>query len=74
MGGEDFSRYGRSGVPILMYRLGSVEAKRLNRYKELGQKPPSLHSSLYYPDIEPTLKTGLKTMIGASLNILALEN
>ena len=28
-GGEDFSRYGRAGVPIFMFRLGSVEPKRL---------------------------------------------
>ncbi|QDV10729.1 putative hydrolase YxeP [Rosistilla oblonga] len=70
MGGEDFSRYGRAGVPILMYRLGSVEARRLERYEELGTNPPSLHSSLYYPDIEPTLTTGLQTMVAAALEIL----
>src|SRR5690606_28049999 len=44
MGGEDFSRYGRAGVPIVMYRLGAVDARRLERYKQLGQDPPSLHS------------------------------
>ena len=71
MGGEDFSRYGKAGVPILMYRLGSVEANRLARYKELGQQPPSLHSPLYYPDAEPTLETAMKTMINAGLEILA---
>ncbi|WP_246105932.1 amidohydrolase [Rosistilla ulvae] len=71
MGGEDFSRYGLAGVPILMYRLGSVEARRLERYEELGTNPPSLHSSLYYPDIEPTLTTGLRTMVAAALEILS---
>ena len=71
MGGEDFSRYGRAGVPILMYRLGSVSEKRLNRFKELGVPPPSLHSSQYYPDIEPTLQTGFLTMSAAALELLA---
>ena len=58
MGGEDFSQYGRAGVPILMFRLGTIEAKRLARMKQLGQEPPSLHSALYYPDAEQSLVTG----------------
>lgn len=70
MGGEDFSRYGKAGVPILMYRLGSVEQRRLDRFKELGQKPPSLHSPLYYPDVEEALVTGVSTMSAAALELL----
>lgn len=70
MGGEDFSRYGKAGVPILMFRLGAVEAKRLERYKELGQDPPSLHSALFYPDAEPTLETGVTAMTISVLELL----
>lgn len=70
MGGEDFSRYGRAGVPILMYRLGAVEQKRLDRYAELGQESPSLHSPIFYPDIEKTLSTGLVSMSSAALELL----
>ncbi len=70
MGGEDFSRYGREGVPIVMYKLGSVSQKRLDRFTELGVPPPSLHSGLYYPDVEPTLKTSVLTMVSAALNLL----
>jgi hippurate hydrolase len=70
MGGEDFSRYGRAGVPIMMYSLGSVDPQRLKRYKQLGQSPPSLHSPLYYPDIEVTLITGVSTMVSAALELL----
>ena len=69
-GGEDFSRYGRAGVPILMFRLGSVEARRLDRYRQLGIPAPSLHSASYYPDIEPTLVTGITAMSAAVLNLL----
>lgn len=71
MGGEDFSQYGRAGVPILMYRLGSVSQSRLDRFKKLGVPPPSLHSSLYYPDVQPTLRTGVLTMTAAALDLLA---
>ena len=70
LGGEDFSRYGRAGVPIVMFRLGAVEAKRLARYKELGQDPPSLHSALFYPDAEPTLTTGVVAMGAAVLDLM----
>jgi amidohydrolase len=71
MGGEDFSQYGRAGVPILMFRLGTVNEKRLARYKELGQEPPSLHSSLYYPDAEDSLRTGIHAMTAAAHDLLA---
>ena len=70
MGGEDFSRYGKAGVPIFMYRLGSIDPKRLKRYETLGQKPPSLHSPLYYPDVKMTLRTGVTTMSSAVLELL----
>lgn len=71
MGGEDFSRFGRAGVPILMYRLGTVSQRRLDRFKALDVPPPSLHSSLYFPDAEPSLRTGIKTMSAAAMNLLA---
>ena len=71
MGGEDFSRYGKAGVPILMYRLGAVDARRLERFKALGTPPPSLHSPLFYPDAEQTLATGLETMSSIALELLA---
>ncbi len=70
MGGEDFSQYGRAGVPILMLRLGAVEANRLNRYKELGQQAPSLHSALFYPDAEETLRTSVPVMAELALELL----
>ncbi len=71
MGGEDFSQFGRAGVPILMYRLGAVSQSRLERFKQLGVPPPSLHSSQFYPDFEPTLRTGVMTMTAAALDLLS---
>ena len=70
MGGEDFSEYGRAGVPILMFRLGTIEPARLARMKQLGQSPPSLHSPLYYPDADQALVTGVHTMVAATLELL----
>ena len=70
MGGEDFSRYGKQGVPILMFRLGAVDASRLARFQQLGATPPSLHSPLFYPDAEDTLATGILVMASAALELL----
>ena len=70
MGGEDFGQYGLAGVPIFMYRLGSVDPKRLEGYKRIEQPPPSLHSPVYYPDAEATLSTGIITMSAAALELL----
>lgn len=70
MGGEDFSQYGiKGGVPIFMYALGTVSERRLNRFKESNIPPPSLHSSIYYPDFEDSLRVGVKTMSAAALEL-----
>lgn len=70
MGAEDFSLYGKAGVPILMYRLGSVSQRRLDQYSMAGQTPPSLHSAVYYPDFEETLRTGISTMCNAVIELM----
>jgi amidohydrolase len=71
MGGEDFSQFGKAGIPIVMYRLGVLRPERLQRLEELGQKPPSLHSPTFYPDAPEALEAGLKTMIQAVLDLMA---
>jgi hippurate hydrolase len=70
MGGEDFSQFGRAGVPILMYRLGAVRQDKLDRFEQLGISPPSLHSPTFYPDLDPALRTGFLTMTAAALELL----
>lgn len=73
MGGEDFSRYSLNGqIPVFMYFLGSVPAERVAASKKDGGSPlPGAHTDAYYPQPEITLKTGVKTMSMAVLNILA---
>lgn len=70
MGGEDFSQYGRDGVPSLMYFLGAVDPKRLERFEEMGITPPSLHSAEFYPDFEKSLETGVVSMTSAILELM----
>jgi amidohydrolase len=72
MGGEDFGRYGKgTGVPIFLYFLGSMAPERVAESIKDESKPlPSLHSDLYYPIPEPTIKTGVLTMSMAVLNLV----
>ena len=70
MGGEDFSEYGLAGVPIFMFRLGSVNADRLAEMKQDGKTPPSLHSPFYYPDAKEAITTGVTAMTAALVDLL----
>ena len=79
MGGEDFSRYGRrrdgrAGVPIFLYFLGTMAPERIAESQREGGTPlPSLHSDVYYPIPEPSIRTGVLTMSMAVLNLLKDE-
>jgi len=71
MGGEDFGRYGKAGVPIFLYFLGTASPERVaESLKENGRPLPSMHSDLYYPEIKPSIHTGVLTMSMAVLNLL----
>ncbi len=70
MGGEDFARYAQGGVPIFLYWLGTIAPERFAAAQREGGKPlPSAHSEFYYPDPEPSLRTGVLTMSLAVLNL-----
>jgi hippurate hydrolase len=70
MGGEDFSRYGRAGVPILMYFLGTIPDDRFAESEKPGGRPlPSMHSDSFAPAPEPSIRTGVRTL---SMGVLQL--
>lgn len=72
MGGEDFGRYGRTKekLPIFMFWLGAVSPESVKRSIATGGTLPSLHSSIFAPDSEPTIKTGVTAMSAAVLELL----
>lgn len=71
MGGEDFSRYSRDGgVPIFMFRLGTTAPERIAEAQRSGSVLPSLHSDLYVPVIEPSIRTGVRGLTLAALELL----
>jgi hippurate hydrolase len=71
MTGEDFSRFGLQPikVPICMFWLGAVDPDKMKAAREKGDQLPSLHSPLFAPLPEPTIKTGIKTMTRAALEL-----
>ena len=70
MGGEDFGRFGREGIPIFFYFLGTVAPEKVAEAAKGGEPLPSLHSEKYYPLPEPSIRTGVLSMSVAVLNLL----
>jgi amidohydrolase len=71
MGSEDFGRFGLDHqIPICMFWLGAVDPAKVEASKKSGKPLPSLHSSLFEPLPEPTLRTGVKAMTAAVLELM----
>jgi hippurate hydrolase len=70
MGGEDFSRYGREGIPSFFFFLGTLPPERVTAIQQGKAAPISLHSDLYFPIPEPSIRTGVLSMSMAALNLL----
>ena len=71
LGGEDFSQFVRAGVPGFYYFLGSADPKAVAIAKQGGKPLAVTHSDSYFPDYEPVIKTGVRTMGAAVLFHLA---
>jgi hippurate hydrolase len=59
MASEDFSHVHRAGIPSLTLRIGAVEPAALAAAEQSGASVPSLHSPLFAPDRERTLKAAV---------------
>jgi amidohydrolase len=57
-------------IPATLFTLGAVDPAKVKRYKEAGTPLPSLHSALFEPLPEPTLRTGIKAMTAAVLDLM----
>ncbi len=73
MGGEDFSRYYRADNDIesTLFWVGGVPQADWEAAQANGTTLPSLHSSKWAPDAEPTIVTGTEAMTAAALKIFA---
>lgn len=69
---EDFGLFGLEGhqIPTVMLRLGAISPERIAESKSTGKPLPSLHSALFYPQPEPTIRTGVIVMTASVLDLM----
>lgn len=71
MGSEDFGNFSLDQkIPATMFWLGAVDPAKVKAKKETGAALPSLHSALFAPLPEPTIRTGVKAMTSAVLDLM----
>ncbi len=72
MSGEDFSQYGRTAdkIPSFIFWVGAVDPAKYQQSLVDGTSLPSLHSPFFAPLPEPTIKTGVRAMTVAALELL----
>lgn len=70
MASEDFSEYGRAGVPSVIFWVGGVNPGKLEAAKAAGTPLPSLHSSEWAPDYAGTIRTGVTSLTLAAIELL----
>ncbi len=67
---EDFSEFSLAGVPSVIFWVGGVERTKFSAAQQSGTPLPGLHSSLWAPDREPTLKTAITVETAELLELL----
>lgn len=71
MGAEDFGHFSLDNqIPSSMFWLGAADPVLVEASRKSGKPLPSLHSSLFAPLPEPTLRTGVKAMTAAVLELM----
>jgi amidohydrolase len=68
---EDVGHFGLDGkIPVVQFRVGAVDPAVLKAHEASGTAPPSLHSALFCPLPEPTIRAGIKATTLAVLELM----
>ena len=68
---EDFGYFSlEQKIPSVLFWLGAVDPAKIKANRETGERLPSLHSPLFAPAHEPTIRTGIKAMTAAVLDLM----
>ena len=70
MGSEDFSQFGLAGVHAVLLHVGAVDAAKLDAARTSGVPVPGVHSPLWAPVYEPTLKAAMATEVAILTDLL----
>lgn len=71
MASEDFSEFQLAGIPTVMLRVGAVEKTKYDAAMKSGGVLPSLHSALFAPDREPTMKSAIAAEVVALRDLMS---
>jgi amidohydrolase len=67
---EDFSYFVEQGIPGFYFGLGGADPQKFAEAKATGTLLPSNHSSLFAPDVDPALHTGIAAEVAVLRNLL----
>jgi amidohydrolase len=67
---EDFSYFVEQGIPGFYFGLGGADPQKFAEAKASGTLLPSNHSSLFAPDVDPALRTGIAAEVAVLRNLL----
>jgi hippurate hydrolase len=70
MAAEDFSEFGRAGIPSVILWVGATDPQKLTQSKQTGVPLPGLHSSLFAPSLPDALKTAIRAESTAAFELL----
>jgi hippurate hydrolase len=71
MASEDFGYFSLDQkIPLTIFWLGASDPAKVKASRESGVALPGLHSALFAPVPEPTLRTGVKAMTSAVLELM----
>jgi len=71
MASEDFGYFSMDQkIPTTIFWLGASDPAKVKASRESGVALPGLHSALFAPVPEPTLRTGVKAMTSAVLDLM----
>ncbi|HJS23192.1 MAG TPA: amidohydrolase [Pyrinomonadaceae bacterium] len=71
MASEDFGNFSLDQkIPTTLFWLGASDPAKVKESRETGVALPGLHSALFAPVPEPTLRTGVKAMTSAVLELM----
>lgn len=70
MGSEDFSQFGLAGVPAVLLHVGAVHAAKLEASRKSGVPLPDVHSPLWAPVREPTIKAAIRVETAIFMDLL----
>jgi hippurate hydrolase len=67
---EDFSYYVKEGIPGFYFSLGGADPEKYAQAQAAGTTLPSNHSSLFAPDVDPALHTGIAAEVAVLRSLL----